>query len=122
MRDRVNTSGAGLLSNPRFWDAPSLGQFFGPQYFEEWSGGCLIVLRLFSTHNLCLYFNDLLCMAVHKTAHLTQRIDFPFSGYPPAPIRAGIGRREGPRCFNRSHPEDPHGGCCGVLNGCGQRE
>ena len=68
MRDRVSTSGAGLLSNPRFWDAPSLGQFFGCQYFEEWSGFCPIVLRLFSTHYLCLYFNDLLCMAVHKTA------------------------------------------------------
>ena len=68
MRDWVSTSGAGLLSNPRFRDAPSLGQFFGCQYFEEWSSGRLIVLRLFSTHNLCLCFNDLRCLAVHKTA------------------------------------------------------
>jgi len=78
MWDRVSTPGAGLFSNPRFWDAPSLGQFFGRQYFEEWSSWCLIVLRLFSTHNLCLYFNDLRCLAVHKTA-FPYRARYPLS-------------------------------------------
>ena len=68
MWDWVSTPGAGLFSNPSFGDAPSLGQFFGCQYFEEWSSLCLVVLRLFSAHNLCLYFNDLRCLAVHKTA------------------------------------------------------
>ena len=68
MRDWIGTSRAGLLSNPGFRNAPSLGQFFRCQYFEEWSGCRFIVLRLFSGHMLYLGFNDLRRTAVHRTA------------------------------------------------------
>ena len=68
MRDRVSTSGAGLFSNPRFWDAPSLGQFFRCQYFEEWSSSVILLCSDCSPRIIwCLHFNDLRCPAVHKS-------------------------------------------------------
>jgi hypothetical protein len=72
MRDWISTSRAGLFANPRFRNAPSLGQFFCRQYFEEWPDHRFIVLRLFSTHILCLHFSDLRCAAVRETAQLNR--------------------------------------------------
>src|SRR6266849_231829 len=71
MRDGISTSGAGLFSNPGFRNAPSLGQFFRGQHFEEWPSCCLNVLRLFSTHISCLCFNDLHGVAVLNTGQRT---------------------------------------------------
>ena len=76
MRDRISTSGAGLFSNPGLRNAPSLGQFFRGQYFEEWPSCCFVVLRLLSTHILCLCFNSLHSTAVLRTAVRHMTISF----------------------------------------------
>lgn len=68
MRDWVSTSGASLFPNPGLRNAPSRGQFFGCQHFEEGPVCGVIVLYLFSMHVSCLCFNNLQSAATFTNA------------------------------------------------------
>jgi hypothetical protein len=69
MRNRIRTASAALLSDPSRRHAPSLGEFFGGQNFEEWAiRGFVLCSELCSSGYHRFLFKEIWCMAVRRTA------------------------------------------------------